>query len=805
MIRLASPQVRKAKSMNEINRHNRALELDKILHMLAEQTSCEDAANAALELEPAHELHEVGLLLKETDDAFVLTGRFGSPAFGGLKNITGSLRRADAGGVLTMGELLHIAEVLHVLRSLVEWRKRSAGLETSIDWRFDALSPNKYLEDRITLSILSEEEMADNASPELADIRRKIRSASSRVREQLDKMIRSVQYQKYLQDAIVTIRDGRFVVPVKAECRGNVPGLVHDTSSSGATIFVEPMGVVEANNDIKVLQSKEETEIERILFELSAEAGSFAEGIIAGYQSAVELNVIFAKAQLAYKMKASLPIMNGTGRIELKKARHPLIDPKKVVPTDIELGIHFDTLVITGPNTGGKTVTLKTVGLLTLMAMCGLMIPAADNSSLSVFDKVLADIGDEQSIEQSLSTFSSHMTNIIRILREADEHSLILLDELGAGTDPVEGAALAMSILENLRAQRAKIAATTHYAELKAYALQTAGVENGCCEFDVTTLSPTYRLLIGVPGRSNAFAISERLGLSNAVVERARALVSAENTRFEDVVQTLEVSRQNLESEREEAARLSAQAQTAQREAQEQTERMKAQSEQELEKARTEARNLVARARAQADALLNELDELRKQKKSLDADAKARIKAGIRSMEDAADPVHSRQSEQYVLPRKLKAGDSVLIFDIDKKAVVIDEEDASGNVTVQAGIIKTRVPVGNLRLLEKKDSKMPARSKTRKERNMPSRADAPDMTSLDLRGQKAMDAIMELDNFIDSALLSGVNMLTVIHGKGTGVLRREVQEHLKHHPSVRSYRLGVFGEGEAGVTIVELK
>ena len=490
-----------------------------------------------------------------------------------------------------MRELLSIAEVLRVLRSLTDWRKRSAGVETSIDWRFESLSPNKYLEDKITGAILSEEEMADNASPALSDIRRKIRAASSRVREQLDKMIRSPSYQKYLQDSIVTIRGGRYVVPVKAECRGEVPGLVHDTSSSGATVFVEPMGVVEANNDIKVLKSKEEAEIERILSELSAEAGSFADSIIQGYQAAVELNLLFAKARLAYKMKASLPIMNDNGMIELKQARHPLIDAKKVVATDIQLGIRFDTLVITGPNTGGKTVSLKTVGLLTLMAMCGLMIPAADNSRLSVFHQVLADIGDEQSIEQSLSTFSAHMMNIIHILDEADPHSLVLLDELGAGTDPVEGAALAMAILEALRDKGAKIAATTHYAELKAYALQTPGVENGCCEFDVATLRPTYRLLIGVPGRSNAFAISERLGMSGSIVERAKELVSAENTRFEDVVETLERSRQGLESERQEAARLSAAAQQAQKEARDQQDQIKRQCEAELERARVEARD----------------------------------------------------------------------------------------------------------------------------------------------------------------------------------------------------------------------
>ncbi|HIS69441.1 MAG TPA: endonuclease MutS2 [Candidatus Gallacutalibacter stercoravium] len=785
------------------NRHWRALELDKVLAMLAEETSCEDAYAQALALQPAQDLLEVKLALQQTDDAYRLIGGFGTPSFGKIKNMTNALRRAEAGGVLSMLELLRIGETLRVQRSLVEWRKHCEGVETSIDWRFEALSPNKYLEDKIAMSILSEEEMADTASPELASIRRKIQNASMRVKEQLDKLIRSSTYQKYLQDPIVTLRDGRYVVPVKAESRGNVPGLVHDTSASGATLFVEPMGVVEANNEIRMLQSQEKAEIERILAQLSAEAGGFADSIIEGYQAAVELNVIFAKARLAYQMKASLPVMNDDGKIELKKARHPLIDPHKVVPTDIELGLHFDTLVITGPNTGGKTVALKTVGLLTLMAECGLMIPAGDNSRLSVFAEVLADIGDEQSIEQSLSTFSSHMVNIKQILQVAGEQSLVLLDELGAGTDPVEGAALAMAIIEALRGQGAKMAATTHYAELKAYALQTTGVENACCEFDVTTLRPTYRLLIGVPGRSNAFAISERLGIPAQVVQRAKEMVSAENAKFEDVVQSLETSRQQLEEERGEAAQLRAQAQQLQQEAQRKLDELKRASEAELDRARTQARDLVARARAQSDALLNELEELRKQKKPLDSSARARLKAGIRSMEDAADPVNRRRSEDYVLPRPLKVGDTVLIFDIDKKGTVLALPDNSGQVTVQAGIIKTKVPLSNLRLLE--SDKKPELPAVRSGRNMRNRLTAPVATELDLRGKTAMEAIQDLDGFIDAAMLSGVNMLTVIHGKGTGVLRKAVQEHLRHHPAVKSYRLGTFGEGESGVTVVELK
>ncbi len=788
----------------ENQRHIRALELDKILKLLAAETACDDAAELALNLSPSSSLSEVQRLLGETDEAHRLMARFGSPSFGGLTNITNSLRRAEAGGTLNMAELLRVAGVLRSLRSIVSWRSKSEGVKSTLDWRFDSLSPNKYLEDKISNAILSEDEMADSASPDLANIRRKIRAASSRAREQLDKMIRSPLYQKYLQDPIVTMRDGRFVVPVKAEHRSEIAGLVHDTSSSGATLFIEPMGAVEANNQVRVLMSEEQKEIERILVELSAETGGFADSIINGYQAAVELNLIFAKANLGYKMKASLPLVNDKGEIFLKKARHPLIPADKVVPTDIELGIGFDTLVITGPNTGGKTVTLKTLGLFTLMAECGLLLPAADNSRISVFHQVLADIGDEQSIEQSLSTFSAHMTNLIQILNRADAQSLILMDELGAGTDPVEGAALAMSILEELRRKSARIAATTHYAELKIYALQTAGVENACCEFDVATLRPTYRLLIGVPGRSNAFAISTRLGMDDSIVERARELVSGEDARFEDVVQNLETSRQQLEAERAQAEEARLEAVRAKQEAQELRDKIRAQVDREMEEARRRAAELVARTRGQIDALMNEMEELKKQQnKSLSSEQKAKLNAGLRALEVSADPIHKREEEKYVLPRPLKVGDTVLIFDIDKKATVLElPEGKSDSALVQAGIIRTRVPLSNLRLVSEKQKQAPRRTVTR---NVVSRAQAPVRTELDLRGEMVEEALMNVDQFIDSALLSGIGQLTIIHGKGTGALRTAVQQHLKHHPSVQSYRLGVFGEGEAGVTIVELK
>ena len=776
-----------------------ALELDKVLMLLAEQTSFEEARQMALSLEPSEGLFEVKELLQETYDAHALVGRFGSPAFGNLHNMTNALRRAEAGAVLTTLELLRSAALLRTIRTVIEWRDKSASIETALDRRFNALVPQKYLETKITSAILSEEEIADNASTELASIRRKLAAAAAKVRERLDSLIRSASMQKYLQDSIVTIRGGRYVVPVKAECRASVPGLVHDTSASGATVFIEPMSVVEANNEIRILHAKEQAEIDRILAELSAELGACADSICDSYHMLTELNVIFAKAHLAYKMKAALPVMNNSGRIILKKARHPLIAADKVVPTDVELGGSFDTLVVTGPNTGGKTVSLKTIGLLTLMAMCGLMVPAADNSELSVFDHVLVDIGDEQSIEQSLSTFSAHITNIKRILEEADDKSLVLIDELGAGTDPVEGAALAIAILEKLRQQGVKMAATTHYAELKSFALDTDGVENACCEFDVSTLRPTYKLLIGMPGRSNAFAISERLGISPEVVERARVLVSHENTRFESVVQKLEESRHELDQRMAEVEAVKAEAEAERQQAATEAEEARRQQEKELENARLQAENIIAKARSQVYGVLDELEAIRR-KKEVTPEEKAKLKADIRQMEEAADPVQARQQEDYRLPRPLKPGDNVLIFDIDKKAVVI--EAGQDSALVQAGIIKTRVPLSNLRLLKDSHVTAPLRSTTRTVRSDVKRTAS---TEVDVRGEVVLDALMDVDRAIDAAIMQGLHQITIIHGKGTGTLRREIQAHLKKHPSIRSFRLGVFGEGDAGVTVAELK
>lgn len=788
-----------------MDRHFKSLELDKILLMLSNKTSCEDSREIALNLKPENTLKKASKLLKETDDAYVLMGKYGAPSFGNPVNVTNALRRGEAGGCLTARELLNIAEDLRIIRGIKQWQSKCENTSTSLDHLFQGLVSNKFLEEKITSCIINEEEFSDNASPALADIRRKIRTATSKAKEILDKIVHSSNYQKYLQEAIITQRSGRYVVPVKAECRGNIPGLVHDTSASGQTVFIEPMGVVQANNDIKVLLSKEEAEIERILFELSATAGSYADVIIGSYKVLMELDVIFAKADLAYDMKATTPLLNDNGIINLKQARHPLIPKEKVVPVDVTLGENFDTLIITGPNTGGKTVTLKTIGLLTLMAMCGMMIPAGDNCKLSVYNRVLVDIGDEQSIEQSLSTFSSHMVNIISILKLANSSTLALIDELGAGTDPVEGAALAMAIIEKLRSSGAKIATTTHYAELKEFALKTEGIENGCCEFDVKTLRPTYKLLIGVPGKSNAFAISERLGMNHNVVARAKELVTSESREFETVVSNLESQRQSLEKQVENAKRLTQQANTEKQKAENQLKKAKEQAQYEIEKAKEEALKIVSQTKAQAYSLLDEMEKAKKSA-ATDTAAKTKLRQGIKAIENTADPIEEAKENNYKLPRPLKVGDDVLIYDIDKPAVVLALPDKDNMVQVQAGIIKTRVELSNLRLKKTDNKKTPASYVNRsRNRKVETNVDIRPTTEVDVRGQTVYEAIMSVDSAIDSAILSNINQITVIHGKGTGVLRTEIQKHLRHNKYVRTFRLGTFGEGDAGVTIVELK
>ena len=790
-----------------MNKNHKTLELDLILEKLATECSCDDAKDLARGLKPAGDMAEVEMLLQQTEDAFSLLARFGGPSFSGLKNVNNSLHRAAAGGSLNPKELLDIDYCVRALRTLDEWRNHSIGVKTSLDFFFEGITSNKYLETKILSCIVSEEEIADKASDTLFDIRKKIRSKENSIREKLDSLIHSSHYQQFLQEAIITQRNGRFVVPVKAECRGNVPGLVHDTSSTGATVFIEPASVVDANNDIKVLQGKERDEIMRILYELSAESGDFAESIKHSYESAIRLNLIFAKAHLAYKMKATKPILNNEGIICLKKARHPLIDPKKVVATDIALGDEYDTLVITGPNTGGKTVSLKTLGLLTLMTMCGLLIPVADRSRVSVFNNILVDIGDEQSIAQSLSTFSSHMVNIIDIMKKADDKSLILIDELGAGTDPVEGAALAVSIIEALREKGAIIAATTHYAELKAYALDTPGVTNGCCEFDIETLRPTYKLLIGVPGRSNAFAILKHLGMTQDVIDNAKAIVGSDNRDFEAVLEKLEASRHALEEERKIAEEMTERARKIEEKAQSEMDKIETLKARELDKAKREAQKLIDAAERKSSQFLLELDKLKKEQTSSNATEIARktrraVKAQMGEMDDLVNPneLADNWDYDYKLPRNPVPGDRIVIKGIGEGEVL---EFKNNNVFVKSGLLKTRVKLSDIMILDK-PKKKPVKTQHNVYRTS-SRADADVKTEIDMRGETVDEALSELGLFIDRCVLNNIEEIRIIHGKGTGALRSAVTDYLKTHPNVSEYRLGRYGEGENGVTIAKLK
>ena len=638
----------------------------------------------------------------------------------------------------------------------------------------------------------------------LYDIRRKIRTAQNRVRDSLQRYISGEHYSKYLQEQIITVRNGRFVIPVKAEYKNEIKGLVHDSSSSGATLFIEPVGVVEANNEIRILERAEADEAERYLFELSSDIAGNSAMLRGNHHSITTLALIFAKSQLSFRYSGMMPKISEKSLIRLKNARHPLLNKDTCVPISISVGEDFDCLVITGPNTGGKTVSLKTAGLFALMAQAGLQLPVGNDSEIGIFEDIFADIGDEQSIEQSLSTFSSHMVNIVSILENLRPRTLVLFDELCAGTDPVEGAALAIAILERLRDKHAKIASTTHYAELKEFALRTPGVENGSCEFDVATLKPTYRLLIGVPGKSNAFAISKRLGIDDEIISRASELVSNENRQFEDVVEKLEKRRQSLEKQLENANRLTAKANTEKQKAENEMQKAKQRAEREIEKARQEAQRIISRTRAQADAVAEELEKARKAK-DMSVQARTQLKKNIDKMEAHADPVKARNTpdEEYKLPRPLKVGDTVLIYDIDKNATVLAPPNKDGVVLVQAGIIKTRVDIKNLRLL--KSNNKPAKDRFSSTRNVPSRMDVRPETEVDVRGETAFDAINIVDKAIDNAVLSGVSKMTIIHGKGTGVLKREINKYLKTNKSVKSQRLGVFGEGEDGVTIIELK
>lgn len=786
----------------------RTLELPVVLEMLASLAVSDAAKEKCRGLSPVCDLEEAVRLQEETQSARERLGLYGSPSFSGVKDVSRALNRADHGGVLNTRELLDVADLLTASRRVSEYDRDRQGEKTVLDHLFSALHTNKFLEDKIRGAILDEETIADSASPELADIRRKMRLAASKGRQILQRIISSPSYAKVLQEALITQRDGRFVVPVKAECKGSIPGLVHDISSSGATLFVEPMGVVQANNELKELQAREEKEIDRILRILSGECAAQMMNILYDYDILVHLDVIFARGQLSYRMNAAKPILARRGGIVLRRARHPLLDQAKAVPISLELGNSYDTLVITGPNTGGKTVTLKTVGLLTLMAQCGLQIPADDGCRLRVFDRVLADVGDEQSIEQSLSTFSAHMSNTVEILRQADENSLLLFDELGAGTDPVEGAALAIAIIQNGRSKGSLIAATTHYAEMKTFAMTTAGVENASCEFDVATLRPTYRLLIGIPGKSNAFAISRRLGLDEEVIAAAKAQMDSESIRFEDVLTQLEEKRQRLEKAQAEADRLWQQSQEDARKARTFREQMEKAKENARSKGENEARRIVRQAQQQVDEIFAELDELRrKMQQQADFQAINDAKVSARKhMNAAQEALHLREEtpEPETPSRPIAAGDRVELPGVRTAATVV-QVNGDGSLVLQAGKMKMTAKPGQVRLIE-------GQPQAKKQAAAPKTGPAPTLhlerrasSELDIRGYETLEAESVVENYLDAAVMAKLETVTIIHGKGTGALRKAVHEILRRSKAVKSFRLGRYGEGEAGVTVVELK
>ncbi|MBE6572150.1 MAG: endonuclease MutS2 [Ruminococcaceae bacterium] len=780
-----------------------SLEFDKIRQMLCDCTSVDGAKKILSALQPSVSLENIRYMQKQTTEAKQMSATKGAPSFGGVRDISNSLERCEKGAPLNMGELLQIADVLRSARSVAEYFGSYKGAESfCLNDVAGKLTSNKFLEELITTSIVSEDVMADNASPELYDIRRKIRSASNRIRENLQKYVAGGG-SKFLQENIVTTRNGRFVIPVKSEYRNEIKGLVHDTSATGSTLFVEPMSVVEANNEIRVLGAKEEAEIERILYNISGECSRFSGALRANYENLCLLAAVFAKAELSYRMEAEEPVMSKKPYVELLRARHPLLDKEKVVPIDVVLGKKYTLLVITGPNTGGKTVTLKTVGLLAMMAQCGLHIPAKDGSTLPVFDSILADIGDEQSIEQSLSTFSAHMVNIVSILKKITADSLVLFDELGAGTDPLEGAALAESILETVRKKGCLCAATTHYAELKAYALSTEGVSNASCEFDVETLRPTYRLMIGLPGKSNAFAIAERLGIPPEIITDAKENMTGETLRFESLIDELETQKSYYENEKQKAVKLRAELSEMHKKTREERERFNKRLEAESERAQKQARSLVEQARASADYIFAELEKVKKQKDSEKfAEALAQTRQDVRSkLKEAGGKlsvVPERIEEEYVLPRPLKKGDTVTLKDIRKTGTVLSVD--GDNVTVQAGIIKTKTKASNLILEEiaatpEKNVKMTKAPRTAMNVS----------TEIDVRGMIGDDAWFAVDKYLDEAVLANLSQVTIIHGKGTGALRAALSGFLRKDKRVKSMRSGMFGEGDSGVTVVTLK
>ncbi len=780
------------------------LELDQVLEQLSQCAGSLEGKAACKRILPVSDLDEVDELLQETTAASELCTRKGNPVFGDVTDVSASLERADRGGSLQPAELLRIAGILRCARTIKSYVSEDDPA-TVLDPLFGALTPNKYLEDRIFGAILSEEEIADNASPALSDIRRHMRIQAGKIKDGLQKIISSPAYSKYLRDPIITIRGGRYVVPVKSEHRADVPGLVHDVSATGSTYFVEPMSAVNANNALRELEIKEKKEIERILAELSAEAAGYRENINLDVTMLIRLDVIFAKAKLAYRMRAWAPQMNDKGTVVLRNARHPLIDPKAVVPISLHLGRDFDSMIITGPNTGGKTVTLKTIGLLTLMAECGLHIPAGDGSILSTFDAILADIGDEQSIAQSLSTFSSHMRTIVDVVAQCDARTLVLFDELGAGTDPAEGAALATAIIEFCRKMGSRVVATTHYAELKLYAMRTKGVINASCEFDVETLRPTYKLLIGIPGKSNAFAISRKLGLSELILKEADDLVDKSDKDFEDVLSQLEQQRQQMESARHEAERLRQETEKIRRQSEEYSIQLQKEKDKAMEQARREAQKIIEDARYAANMAAEELKALRKQlTEGADTTGINQRQAELRrSLNEAEEKIRAGQKQERrpEPKRSVLVGDTVELLKLGTKASVI-AINKDGTYQLQAGILKLTAKPDEVYLLENEN---PYKTKGRPAHSGREMKTAAMSSEVDLRGMDTVEAICALELYLDSAMRSNLSTVRIIHGKGTGALRAAVHQELKKNKFVKHFRLGVYGEGEDGVTIAEFR
>lgn len=778
------------------------LELGAVLQLLADQACSQEAKSRCMALEPVTDADDVRQLQTQTSAACRLIVQKGSPGLSGIQDVSASLARADRGGSLSAGELLKIAAVLRVARNVKNYAETDAVSSVLDPWFLDLVG-NKYLEEKIDSAIISEEEIADAASPELSDIRRHIRIQSAKIRDSLQKVISSPTYAKYLREPIITIRSDRFVVPVKSEFKGQVPGLVHDVSSTGSTFFIEPMSAVNANNALRELFVRERKEIERILAELSAEAAAYQEHINRNFEILVFLDCIFAKAKLSFQMNAIEPQIREDGKLALNRARHPLIEKKAVVPISVRLGDDFDTLVITGPNTGGKTVTLKTIGLLTLMAECGLHIPADDGSCISVFDRVLADIGDEQSIEQSLSTFSSHMKNIVEIIEVCDSSSLVLFDELGAGTDPAEGAALAIAIIQNCRQCGARVAATTHYAELKLFAMRTEGVINGSCEFNVETLQPTYRLLIGVPGKSNAFAISRKLGLPELIIKNASDMVSENDANFEDVLNQLEEQRQAMEAARAEAERLRQETERNKKQSDAYFAEIKKEREKAVAKAKKEAQVIIEDARRTANAVTEEIKQLRKQMRdTADAQGVNLKQAELRRALNEAEEKLAEKKEQPKRPapsRAIRVGDTVELLKLGSKASVL-AINKDGTYQLQAGIMKITAKPEEVYLLESQENQSVKKVVEKSKRELKLETSSPE---LDIRGMASDEMLGVLGMFLDNAYMSNLPSVRIIHGKGTGVLRAAVHAELKKIKYVKRFRLGAYGEGEDGVTIVE--